>query len=183
MYRLITALTVLVYEAQKDAAALIVLQKRKARKREPLSAFLEICEKALEQQMLSIVSKTFDSSSTHGHTNCSIQTLITQCTEQKVNSAILETIDRLIEEYQCIVSKDVRNKRLAHLDYDSLKDGISYYIDFESLLGLIDGLCELLSAVSNEVLKGEVSFPKTNDLVTGLEKGLGLTENANLAEA
>ena len=173
MFELISALTVLVYEAQKDAAALIVMQKRRARKQEPLSDFLEICEIALEQQTLSIVSKLFDSDSTHGHTNCSIQTLKKQCAELNVNKHILEAIDRLIEEYQSVVSKDVRNKRLAHLDYDSLQEGVAYNIDFESLLNLIDGLCELLSVVSSEVLIGEIVFPKTNDLVTELEKDQG----------
>ena len=62
---------------------------------------------------------------------------------------------------------------MAHLDYDSLQEGVAYNIDFESLLILIDGLCELLSVVSSEVLIGEIVFPKTNDLVTELEKDQG----------
>lgn len=161
----------LVYEAQKNVAALKVFQRRMEEKQESLPAILEISMKAIEQQTLSIISKLFDSEKTCGYTNCSIETLRKLCSEQNVSRDILEKMDKLVEKYQSTISKETRNKRLAHMDYESMIEGITYYIDFESLGDLIESLCDFISAVSREVMMGEITFPKTTNLVSQLEKG------------
>lgn len=171
MIELILFIETLVYEAQKNAAALKVFQKRTEENQGPLPAILEISRKAIEQQTLSIISKIFDSEKTCGYTNCSIEMLRKLCSEQNVSTDILEQMDKLVEKYQSVISKETRNKRLAHMDYESMKEGITYYIGFESLEDLIEGLCDLISAVSREVLTGEITFPKITNLVSQLENG------------
>lgn len=170
MIELMLFIVTLVHEAQKNAAALKVFQKRTEENQEPLPAILEISRTAIEQQTLSIISKIFDSEKTCGYTNCSIETLRKLCAEQNVSTNILKQMDELIEKYQSVVSKETRNKRLAHMDYDSMKAGTAYYIGFESLVELIEGLCDLLSAVSSKAMIGVITFPKTADLVRQLEK-------------
>ena len=159
------------YEAQKNAAALIVFQRRMEENQKPLPEILKKSMKAIEQQTLSTISKIFDPEKTCGHTNCSIKTLRNLCSEQNVSTSILEQMDKLVEKYQSVISKETRDKRLAHMDYESMQEETVYTIEFEPLLGLIEDLCELVSAVSREVMTGEITFPKMTKLVSQLENG------------
>lgn len=77
----------------------------------------------LEQQLFVEVSKIFDASKTNGHENCSFKMLIDLLKKSSKGSyvkTIITEAESLWLFYQNTNLKDIRNKKLAHHDLDTL---------------------------------------------------------------
>ena len=171
MIGLIVALTAFTQDVRAKIAVLIVQKTvETVHDHGKHSIMQEISENALEQQVLSVFSRIFDKATTCGHDNCSINALREKCCESDASEDLIKKIDSLIEEYEATISKDVRNKKLAHFDYKSVMYGKPCYISFASLAQLADDLSDTISAVSREFMPGEICFPPMSELVDVLKK-------------
>ena len=174
MYFVFEALTGFVYELQKYCAALEVIQKTKANKApdKTMPAVVEISEQAIEQQMLSVLSKVFDKEAFKDIANCSFKKLQAQCRELKVNETVLNGIDELYEIYEKTLSVHVRNKKIAHFDLETLQSGEITEIEFDQLKSLLTASCKTLSTLSEEIFWSDVSFPSIERLISDMENQL-----------
>ena len=168
---LLLALTAFTYEAQKYVAVLSTIEKYALffRNADTQSPFMEICEQATEQQLLTLLSRMFDKAKTHNKTNCTFRTLQEECRKKNISQSVLCAIDEICNEYEQIISRDVRNKKLAHIDYETLFSRENALIDFSLLSNLVNDICETITVISNETLLAEISFPSISQIGKEIE--------------
>ena len=174
VYFVFEALTGFIYELQKYCATLEVIQKTKAKQthEKTIPAVVEISERAIEQQILSVLSKIFDKEAFGNMANCSFKKLQAQCKDFEVSEVILGEIDELYNKYEETLSVHVRNKKIAHFDLETLQSGEITEIEFEQLKSLLTASCKALSTLSEEIFWSDVSFPSIERLVSDMENQL-----------
>ena len=168
---LLTALATFTYEVQKHAATLSLIQKYASQYRldGTPSPFMEICEQAVEQQLLSLLSKVFDKEETCGKINCSFRTLQKEGREKNLSQATICAIDDLYADYEQIISRDVRNKKLAHIDWEMLYNSKLATVDYSDLLQFIKKTCATINAISKEALFADIVMPNISEIEKAIE--------------
>lgn len=140
--------------------------------------FLEIAQDALGRQLLMDISKFFDRPTICGNENCSIPQLRKMCLAANdtftdgENESIIRQIDSLCESFENIISKDMRNKRLAHFDLVELFSSEQTDIFFDALVELISELGNVVSKVGMQLLLMEVTYPTIDDYTKSYEKAI-----------
>lgn len=99
--------------------------------------FLELASLAMERQLTMDLCRIFDRMKTTGHINCCIETLEEACLsyptifpEGPKDASICKMV-ALREEFESVIKRETRNKKLAHGDLQELLSLHSVEIEFE----------------------------------------------------
>lgn len=131
--------------------------------------FIKIAYDAISRQLLMDIAKFFDRATTCGNENCSIPMLRELClsykdvfTGSEIDSLIKE-IDQLVLKFEDTISKQVRNKKLAHFDLEELFSFNDVQISFTSVESLVVKLGEVISKIGIHLLLIKVEFPSIEE--------------------
>ena len=128
------------------------------------NGFLLISEESISRQLIMNIAKLFDNASTCGKTNCSIRYLRELCINRKdvfVNGADDVTIckiDDAINRFEEVVSREIRNKKLAHFDFDELYQFRETCIPFDDIIEIVNKLVVIIEELSNRVKYPPVEY-------------------------
>ena len=111
------------------------------------------------------ISKIFDRARTCGNENCSID-LLKELIQESVSFSeaekeiINQEADRLCENFDKIISRDMRNKQIAHYDLESLLNNAEKEIPSEELEAFVVSVAGFLSNISTRFLneRGSIRF-------------------------
>lgn len=126
--------------------------------------FLQICEETLSRQLLLNIAKVFDSAETCGYPNCSILQLHNCFSSTVSNNAndssytVLSSLEKVQQTFDLTISKKVRNKKLAHFDFEDFFAFNQVTIAFQDLEMLIEELVSVLSTVAAHLSVPHYSF-------------------------
>ncbi|QUO37856.1 hypothetical protein KFE19_16140 [Dysosmobacter sp. Marseille-Q4140] len=127
--------------------------------------FLDVAFQAIWDQLLLDISKIFDRARTCGNENCSID-LLKELIQESVSFSeaekeiINQEADRLCENFDKIISRDMRNKQIAHYDLESLLNNAEKEIPSEELEAFVVSVAGFLSNISTRFLneRGSIRF-------------------------
>lgn len=127
------------------------------------NAFIDLAQEAIWRQLLSEISKIYDKESTCGPDNCSMKQLYHVCCNHprfpdRENDELLKQIDDLYESYKSLLSKKLRDKKLAHYDLETVFELKSTYILFDDIEQFIVDTESVLSKIGVRFLGGELTF-------------------------
>ena len=127
------------------------------------NAFIDLAQEAIWRQLLSEISKIYDKESTCGSDNCSMKQLYHVCCNHprfpdRENDELLKQIDRLYERYESLLSKTLRDKKLAHYDLEAVFALESPYVPFDDIERFIVDTGSILSKIGVRLLGGELTF-------------------------
>lgn len=156
------------------------------------NGFLRLSETCINRQLLMDLAKVFDDEAFKNKPNCSIKQLRTQCLAQKEyfpdgeKDSIIISIDALVDQYNSIMSRDIRNKRLAHFDLIVFLSMKLIEIPFRDIISILIGLNNLVTNIASRIY----SFPPpiitldeyTNYYETELKKCASTSNKNNNAE-
>lgn len=121
------------------------------------NAFIDLAQEAIWRQLLSEISKIYDKESTCGSDNCSMKQLYHVCCNHprfpdRENDELLKQIDDLYESYKSLLSKKLRDKKLAHYDLEAVFELKSTYILFDDIEQFIVDTESVLLKIGNRLL-------------------------------
>ena len=127
------------------------------------NAFINLAQEVIWRQLLSEISKIYDKESTCGSDNCSMKLLYHLCCNNRhfpdgESDVLLKQIDRLYERYESLLSKRIRNKKLAHYDLEAVFALESPYVPFDDIERFIVDTGSILSKIGVRLLGGELSL-------------------------
>lgn len=127
------------------------------------NAFIDLAQEAIWRQLLSEISKIYDKESTCGSDNCSMKQLYHVCCNHprfpdRENDELLKQIDDLYERYKSLLSKKLRDKKLAHYDLEAVFELKSTYILFDDIEKFIVDTESVLSKIGNRLLGIDVGW-------------------------
>ena len=127
------------------------------------NAFIDLAQEVIWRQLLSEISKIYDKESTCGSDNCSMKLLYHLCCNNRhfpdgESDVLLKQIDRLYERYESLLSKRIRNKKLAHYDLEAVFALESPYVPFDDIERFIVDTGSILSKIGVRLLGGELSL-------------------------
>ena len=127
------------------------------------NAFIDLAQEAIWRQLLSEISKIYDKESTCGSDNCSMKQLHHVCCNHprfpdRENDELLKQIDDLYESYKSLLSKTLRDKKLAHYDLEAVFALESPYVPFDGIERFIVDTGSILSKIGVRLLGGELTF-------------------------
>ena len=148
--------------AQKYAAALRAYGEVYGDKKSG-NVYIDLSQEAIWRQLLSEISKIYDKESTCGSDNCSMKQLYHVCCNHprfpdRENDELLKQIDDLYERYKSLLSKTLRDKKLAHYDLEAVFALESPYIPFNGIERFIVDTGSILSKIGVRLLGGELSL-------------------------
>ena len=129
------------------------------------NGFLQISEESISRQLTMNIAKLFDNASTCGNTNCSIRFLRELCINRKdvfVNGAddiTICKIDDSINRFEEVISREIRNKKLAHFDFDELYLFRQTYISFDDIIEIVNGVIVIVEELGNRLEFLSVEYP------------------------
>ena len=127
------------------------------------NVYIDLSQEAIWRQLLSEISKIYDKESTCGSDNCSMKLLYHLCCNNRhfpdgESDVLLKQIDRLYERYESLLSKRIRNKKLAHYDLEAVFALESTYVPFDDIERFIVDTGSILSKIGVRLLGGELSL-------------------------
>lgn len=134
------------------------------------NSLLNTSKDAIEQQLLMDIAKIFDPAQYRKSENCSIHLLKNLCLKDSKHfpdgeqDRLLLKIDELCLEYDKVISKNLRNKKIAHHDLESMFNDSFSQVNFEDLVVLIENYSTILSEIGERLLGGELNFPTISSL-------------------
>ena len=148
--------------AQKYAAALRAYGEVYGDKKSG-NVYIDLSQEAIWRQLLSEISKIYDKESTCGSDNCSMKQLYHVCCNHprfpdRENDELLKQIDDLYESYTSLLSKKLRDKKLAHYDLEAVFVLEPPYIPFNGIERFIVDTGSILSKIGVRLLGGELTF-------------------------
>lgn len=148
--------------AQKYAAALRAYGEVYGDK-ESGNVYIDLSQEVIWRQLLSEISKIYDKESTCGFDNCSMKQLYHVCCNHprfpdRENDELLKQIDDLYESYKSLLSKTLRDKKLAHYDLEAVFALESPYVPFDDIERFIVDTGSILSKIGVRLLGGELSL-------------------------
>ena len=148
--------------AQKYAAALRAYGEVYGDKKSG-NVYIDLSQEVIWRQLLSEISKIYDKESTCGFDNCSMKQLYHVCCNHprfpdRENDELLKQIDDLYESYKSLLSKTLRDKKLAHYDLEAVFALESPYVPFDDIERFIVDTGSILSKIGVRLLGGELSF-------------------------
>lgn len=140
------------------------------------SNFLDVASQAIWDQLLLDISKVFDRARTCGNENCSVDLLkeLIQKSNSFSNSekeTIKKEADRLCERFDEIISRDIRNKQIAHYDLASLSNNSEKEIPSEEVEAFAVSVADFLSKISTRILneRATLHFDSLEDIIKRYE--------------
>lgn len=127
--------------------------------------FLKIAEDTIYRQLLMDISKFFDRPTIAGNMNCSIPQLRKMCLRDKIKFAegeddrLIKEIDDLIKLFEDVISKELRNKKLAHFDLIELFAFNQRFIVFGDIENLVVKMGEVIYDVGVRLILVDVTYP------------------------
>lgn len=140
--------------------------------------FFTILSETTSQCLLMELSNIYDSASFKTDSNCSIKKLKEVCLNDLKhfpngqNDDIISEIDNLCNMFEEVVSKHLRNKKLAHYDLKEMFSGKQSCLSASKVQELTEKTAQLLAKVSNRILGAELKLQSINDYMTDYEKSL-----------
>ena len=127
---------------------------------------------SVRDRLISELSKLFDKASTGKNTNCSLEQLKEIYMSSEYDEAsLVQAIDDLYKQYEALMPVDqIRNKKVAHHDLNSLKDKINTEINMENVNELAEGLSSLYQK-SNNILSC-IEIPTVSDVQPCYERAI-----------
>lgn len=160
-------ITTFLTQIRKYIAAIKILESNPEYKNNPL---LEISLDAISAQLLLDVAKIFDRAH-YGHDdNCSINLLKQLCIDDKGKFSLGEEdplvllANTLCNEYKRIISKKLRDKKIAHYDLNEVFTGSYQAVDYNDLKKLIETCSILIINIGKRLLGVEMHFPEFSEL-------------------
>lgn len=77
---------------------------------------------------------------------------------------LIVKIDELCLEYDKVISKNLRNKKIAHHDLKSMFNDTFSQVSFNDLVVLIENYSAILSKIGERLLGVELNFPTISSL-------------------
>ena len=87
-------------------------------------------------------------------------------------------IDELCLEYDKVISKNLRNKKIAHHDLESMFNDSFSQVSFEDLVVMIENYSTILSKVGEKLLGVICKFPEIPDLEKAYRDSLNSLMNS-----
>lgn len=125
---------------------------------DPHNVYLQNSHEAIWRQLLSEISKIYDADKTLGYSNCSMKKLKVSCVaDSKIFPAgnedeLIKCIDGLYARYEELLSKNLRNKKLAHYDLESAFSMEAPTIPFNAIEMFINDTESCLSAIGERLI-------------------------------
>ena len=174
------ALTAFVWEIREQAAALRayanVFQNRPCD-----NIFLQRSHDAIWRELLSEIARIFDKARTKSSENCTLFRLRNLCLDEQYSHLfpngetdnLIQSLDRVFEEYTKLPLTASRNKQLAHHDLKQVIAGECIEISMEQIENLIANTADVFAKIYTRFLDFyEISFPEYNLLVDRFEKDI-----------
>jgi len=139
---------------------------------------LSTSKDAVEQQLLLDIAKIFDPAQYRKSENCSIHLLKELCLKDAKRfpngeqDQLIVKIDELCLEYDKVISRNLRNKKIAHHDLESMFNDTFPQVSFNDLVVLIENYSAILSKIGERLLGGELNFPTIFSLETAYKDSL-----------
>lgn len=148
--------------AQKYAAALRAYGEVYGDK-ESGNVYIDLSQEVIWRQLLSEISKIYDKKSTCDFDNCSMKQLYHACCNHPrfpdgESDVLLKQINRLYERYESLLSKTLRDKKLAHYDLEAVFALESPYVPFDGIERFIVDTGSILSKIGNRLLGIDVGW-------------------------
>ena len=128
------------------------------------NGFLQIAEESISRQLTMNIAKLFDNASTCGKANCSIQQLRELCISYGDEFAkgnedrTIIKIDEVVHLFEVIISKEVRNKKLAHFDLNELFAFKQVQIEFEDIQKLVNKLVIIIEELGERLSRTQITY-------------------------
>ena len=141
------------------------------------NCYLCLSLEALERNLITETSRIFDRACTNGKRNCTLQylqrVLVKDGILEKDDPGVTE-IDSLYEKYENVISRKIRNTKIAHHSWESVDAMQCYEIDFVSLKNLMDDVIQYMSSISDKVMKGTIEPPDLSRRIEAYELSISL---------
>ncbi len=142
--------------------------------------YLVTTEYALKMQLITEIAKFFDKEKSKDNVNCSINELRfvlennDKYKSNKETEAYLNTIDELCKRYESIISKNFRNKTLAHNDLKKLfEDGpVFNTIKYNEVYELVRDIDIFISTVCVVIVGATMKINGFEELKENYKKSL-----------
>ena len=139
---------------------------------------LSTSKDAVEQQLLLDIAKIFDPAQYRKSENCSSHLSKALCLKDAKRfpngeqDQLIVKIDELCLEYDKVISRNLRNKKIAHHDLESMFNDTFPQVSFNDLVVLIENYSAILSKIGERLLGGELNFPTIFSLETAYKDSL-----------
>lgn len=172
---MVVILSSLISKIQEYIAALIVVNKNVKANNLDETELWNIVKEALFLQILMNLSKIFDNEKTCGNENCSLRLLQSSLKNDDAKYVeLMEQIDAIYRDYEQVVPRSIRNKKLAHFDLNEIVNGEPTTIDLDDVKSIVLSLCSLITIISEQMLGfAEINFPPIDLLVEHMEQSTG----------
>lgn len=160
-------ITTFLTQIRKYIAAIKSLESNPECKNNP---FLKISQEAITSQLLLDTAKVFDPAQYRGDENCSINLLKKLCLEDEQKfplgekDPLVAVIDALCARYNIVITKKLRNKKIAHYDLNEVFTGSCQAVDYNDLKELIEACSVLIVNIGKQLLGMEMRFPEFSEL-------------------
>lgn len=156
------------------------------------NGFLRLSETCINRQLLMDLAKIFDDEAFRNKPNCSIKQLRAQCLAHKEHfsddesDSVITSIDTLIDQYNSILPREIRNKRLAHFDLIIFLSMTQFEIPFQNIISILIGLNNLVINIASRIYPFPTSIitldEYKNYYETELNKCASTSNKSNNAE-
>ena len=130
------------------------------------------------RRLVSDITKVFDKGKTFKKTNCSVMYLKQFCLQEdhifqgKEKDPYIIRLDALQQEYERVITSTIRNKTVAHHDYDTMRKGKESYIDLNDINHLIENLSTDIIQLGKRLFNLDFGFPPLNELQQQFKKAI-----------
>ena len=173
-------ITYFVVEIRKYTAALCAIEKceEDISSQDKENAYFKLSREAIEHLLITEIAKLFDNAKTCGKDNCSLKKLRELCLKGEnkaifLNNSdnIIEMFDVIFEEYENVISKKIRNEKIAHHDLKALYSFTEDCIFFKEE-ELVEKTSDLVIKVGEQLLAPGYIFTPLEELIKTYEIGI-----------
>ena len=146
--------------------------------------FLRTSKTAVEKQLLLDIAKIFDPARYRGDENCSIELLKELCLNaekedsrtpkfpNRESNPLIIRIDEAYRQYESVISKQLRNKKMAHNDLYAMFNGTFLQASFDQVVILVENCSTIISEIGERLLGAKLKFSTIADLEKTYEDSL-----------
>lgn len=121
--------------------------------------FLKLSEEGVEWKLFLETAKLFDEAKNGKYKNCSIK-MLGKVLKDFDADEINEKINKLCDKFENTISRDTRNKKIAHHDLEDLRSMKPNFIQPEEIEELIEETTELFSQIGRRI--SLIEFPRSS---------------------
>lgn len=167
-FDVLNGIIVFLSQIQKYNAALDAIDEIRLNECIPIDSnrFMKIAIEALEQQCIAEVSKLTDSAHFLGKDNCSIRLLKELCLDDEMksyfpegeNDSLIQALDECQNRLNNTVPKYIRNKQIAHHDFEQIVNGKIQEVSFNSIIVNVNATIDVISEISRRITIADFSW-------------------------